>query len=305
MTMTRTDVHRPSAAEFDPADYDLRGVFDLHPEDGTTADRVRVVHALVSQGIRFGGVHPTGQCDHCGAHIRYEALMLHRPTNTLITIGEQCLDERFELATAADFRALRAEARRKAEITREQRRLHDTAVAVREWLVDKGADAVLVELAYPGNGGAVDQSEFLSDIARKLWFYGELSDRQVEVAARALRRDTERRARDEQRERAQAARAASGACAPEGKVEVIGLVGPTWQQPSDFSPDGYMEKFRVHADGGYDVVSTVPAALLRADGVHGHADLRGRRVRFTATLKPQADDKTAAWASRPSKATLV
>jgi hypothetical protein len=43
MTMTRTDVHRPSAAEFDPADYDLRGVFDLHPEDGTTADRVRVV----------------------------------------------------------------------------------------------------------------------------------------------------------------------------------------------------------------------------------------------------------------------
>src|SRR6476469_2003661 len=125
MTATRTDIHRPSAAEFDPEGYEFVGAFDLHPEDGTWADRVRVVSDLVNRGITFAGVHPTGQCDHCGAHIRYEGMLVHTAPRKIVTVGEQCLDNRF-MGSADEFASLRAEAARKAKITRERNRLHET-----------------------------------------------------------------------------------------------------------------------------------------------------------------------------------
>jgi hypothetical protein len=172
-TATRTDIHRPSAPEFDPAAYELAGVFDLHPEDGTLNFRRQIVGALVRQGLRFAGVHPTGQCDHCGAHIRYEALMIHRPTNTLVTIGETCLDERFLFSTKDDFARLRAAAAAKAAATREAHRLHETAQAAVAWLDD--SDPVLVELSYAGNGGMVDGNGFYADLARYLFRHGQLT----------------------------------------------------------------------------------------------------------------------------------
>lgn len=300
----RTDIYRPSAPDFDPEEFDLLGVFDLHPEDGTPPGvRAAIIGDAVDRGYRFAGVHPTGQCDHCGARIRYEAILRHLPTRRLITVGETCLDNRFAYGTKEDFALLRREAARKAEITRERNRLHETAVEAVAWL--DGADETLAELTYVGNGGAVDCSGFLSDIARSLFRYGSLTARQEEVAAAAVRRDAARRQREAEREAEQARRRQTANPAPTGRVTVEGTVGPTWTQTSDYSFSGYVEKFRVHADGGYDVVATIPAALLRLDEVESHESLRNRRVRFTATLKPMDDDPTAAWASRPSKAEIV
>jgi hypothetical protein len=123
MTATRTDAHRPSAPDFDPEGYDFLGAFDLDPEDGNTAERAIVIRRLIDKGYRFAGVHPTGQCDHCGTRIRYEGLLVHVETKRLITVGETCLDNRFSLS-AAEFKALRAAAAAKAAATREAHRLH-------------------------------------------------------------------------------------------------------------------------------------------------------------------------------------
>ena len=112
-TMTRTDIHRPSAVEFDPENYDVFGFADFHETDGYRP--VEIVSALVDQGWSFRGApHGSGQCSHCGARLRYAALMGHRPTKTLLYIGETCLDNRFSM-TAAEFQKMRKAAALNAE----------------------------------------------------------------------------------------------------------------------------------------------------------------------------------------------
>lgn len=306
-TATRTDIHRPSAADFDPEGYEYVGAFDLHPEDGNTADRMRTVRSLVGQGITFAGVHPTGQCDHCGAHIRYEGMLVHTATRKIVTVGEQCLDNRF-FSSAAEFKILRAAAAAKAKATREAHARNETALAAIEWLTD--ADPTLVELTYAGNGGTVDGNYFLADLARSLFRYGKLTEGQERAAVKSIGRDVERANRADQRRREAEARKAAGTQAPEGRVAVDGLIQRTWTQESDY---GTQFKMRVVDDRGFVVISTIPAKVLDAFGAEHPTKnhyamtelLAGRRVQFTAALERTKDDETAAWAKRPTKAILV
>ena len=46
------------------------------------------------------------RCDHCGASFRYGSVLHHLPTDTHIHVGETCLANRFERATA-DFQRMR------------------------------------------------------------------------------------------------------------------------------------------------------------------------------------------------------
>lgn len=299
----RTDIYRPSAPDFDPAEFDLVGVFDLNPEEGTPPGiRGEIIRREIDAGYRFAGVHPTGQCDHCGARIRYEAILRHLPTRKLITVGETCLDNRFAFGTAEDFAALRKEAARKAEITRERHRLGQIRLEAEEWLAVN--DPELRTLLDRSEGSITAENGFLSDLARKLFQYGYLTDRQAEAAVRAIVRDREHRERHEQREREEQARKP----APTGRVLVEGTVGATWEQHGDY---GLSWKFRVTTDDGWVAISTIPSALFaQLDALlgfnAGHEQLRGRRVRFTATLTPTQDgDPTTAWAKRPTRAELV
>ena len=73
--MARTDIHRPSSPDFDPASYRLLGIYDLHPEEGSRDARARRVAQAVALGWSFANApHPSGQCGHCGAYLRYAAL---------------------------------------------------------------------------------------------------------------------------------------------------------------------------------------------------------------------------------------
>jgi hypothetical protein len=115
-TMQRTDIHRPSAVEFDPENYIVLGYADFHQTEGSRP--VQTISRLVDQGWSFRGApHGSGQCSHCGAHLRYAALMGHEPTKTLLYVGETCLDNRFS-QTATEFARMRREAAAKAEQTR-------------------------------------------------------------------------------------------------------------------------------------------------------------------------------------------
>jgi len=87
---------------------------------------------------------------------------------------------------------------------------------------------------------------------------------------------------------------ANKAPAPIGKTKVTGVVTTVKVVYNDY---GSTTKFRDDDDSGFAVWSTVPRAILGAE--------IGDRVEFTATLTPSEDDKFFAFASHPSKATII
>lgn len=305
----RTAIHRPSAPEFNPANYSCHGVFDYHPEDGTAHIRRQVVGELVDAGYSFSSTpHPSGQCGHCGAYLRYAALMVHEPTKTLMDVGETCLSERFLLATKADFAALRAAATAQAEVTRARNRRHELAIEVIEWMAglaesNPGAADLLAEITYRGNGGLADDDSYagsvLSDMGRKMNEYGPLTERQSMFACKLVTEHVTRIKREARQLAEAKERQANAVPAPTGRVAVSGTVANTWTRDSDY---GIQTKMRVETTEGWVSIGTVPSALLAE--VSDHKDLRGAVVSFTATFRPTDDDVTVAWASRPSKAKL-
>lgn len=187
MTSARTDIHRPSAAEFDPADYEFVAVHDNRAEwPGANDWFLQLRRELLADGWTFSGVHGgAGQCDHCGALLRYSALMKHLPTRTLIYVGETCLDNRFEL-TKAEF----DKARRAAQLDRERQA---KLAAFNELCLDVPE---LIWATYADNIGtngwaARNRKEWavdvLSDLARKVRQYGSFaSEKQAKLLVKLV-----------------------------------------------------------------------------------------------------------------------
>ena len=101
--------------------------------------------------------------------------MVHDATKTYMTIGEQCLGNRFDAGlTAEQFQALR----KAASLNRER-------------TARKGkVEAVLAE--HPDLRAATDSNNsFVVDVMRKLHKYGNISDAQIAAVKRALIRDAE------------------------------------------------------------------------------------------------------------------
>lgn len=289
--MARTDIHRPSAPEFDPEAYECVGVFDLHTEEGDHKARMETVNRFLEAGYSFRGApHGTSQCSHCGAHIRYAALMIHEATKTLLYVGEICLTGRFEALTQAQFRQLRETARLNRE-----RRTRDERITA---FVAEHPEAQRI-LDYTGD------NTFVNDIAYKFRRYTEMSPRQLEAALKAIDRDAERAARTAEREAAAAKLVEQGVKAPTGKQTVEGVIVSVQER------EGYMGgtttwKMVVRTDEGWSVWSTVPAAI-DVDWSKGETmeDLKGRRIRFNATLEPSDRDPLFAFAKRPTKAVAL
>jgi hypothetical protein len=178
-TTARTDIHRPSAPEFDPARYICRGVFDTDPEEGNPAAFIRAVAATEAAGYRWG--RPAGSCGHCGARLRYVALMIHDDSGEMIVVGEDCLALRFT-QTKAEFRRLMREAA-------EARARQEVKAARQEFLAYHPELAVLIT-------GNEDPESFLGSLADQLRRKGWLSARQVEAARAVLAQRAERQVED-------------------------------------------------------------------------------------------------------------
>lgn len=338
-TMTRrTDIHRPSAPEFDPEAYEFFGCFDLNPDPmwggAEIHARRELVSSLVKQGWKFTSVHGSGQCGHCGARIRYAALMGHTATKGLIYVGETCLDNRFEL-TKSEFDRLRKE----ASLNRERSRKADRIAALIE------EHPVLVWASYARNievaGGVIvyldfDHNEFvtpeeavasgvakyhdiedygvdykrgttwaeqtrqnrtcetLSDIWYKVERYAEVSDKQAAYVERLVGWLTEAEEKRVQREAEKQALVTSGAHVPTGRVTVEGVVVSIKAQDSQW---GTTIKMLVQTDEGWKVWGSLPDSIWEAD--------KGTRVRFTATVEASKDDKLFGFFKRPTKAEIV
>lgn len=280
--MTRTDIHRPSAPEFNPENYEFVTCFDLQATDDDAKFRRETVNVYIAQGYRFA-VAGEG-CAHCGKNIRYAALMLHAPTMEMLFIGEQCLTNRFENMTAAQFKSLRESAR----LNRERATRKEQFAA----FVAAHPEAQML-IAYEREVDAIPV--FLSSLLMQLENNACLSDKQLAAIEPAIIRDREQTARANAREiQAQALRAA-GIKAPTGRVTVAGKIVGFKTQESEFYGDTL--KMIVESVEGWKVYVTAPAGSLDAQV--------GDAITFTATLTPSNDDVLFAYGKRPSKCSIT
>jgi hypothetical protein len=310
MSATRTDRHRPSAPEFDPEDYDCWGVFDLTPEWGGNGDRMRTVNRAIEDGYRFASHQTGGQCGHCGARLRYVALMLHERSKEMIWVGETCLSGRFESLTKTQFDQLR----KTAKLDRErQARL----VAFQELCDDVPA---LVWATYAANIGSAGLGDHradlpalgqtwgeandkgwaigvLDDIASRARRYGDLSTKQAEFVTRLVGELESAEEETAKRDAVKAQEEANAKPVPTGKVVIEGEVLTVKPVVNDFDPyGGSVLKMLVSGDG-WKVWGSVPRSI---DGVD-----KGAMVRFTATVKAKDGEPSFGYYSRPTKAEVL
>jgi hypothetical protein len=289
--MTRTDIHAPASPDFDPEAYDCWGVFDTAPEWGDSKGRIQTMQALTAQGFKIGHGN-SNKCGHCGTHIRYAALMVHTSAKEFIFVGEDCLSNRFEEMTKAEFQMLR----KAAKLNREREVKAHTVQATFDanpWLND-----------CPTYGG-----EFLDSLYAQAKRGKVLSERQIEAGQKALAKAKEREAQFQARKAGEATLIDAGVQAPEGKVTVTGkVVKVKWQD----SPYGGALKMIVETAEGWKVWSTVPkslqgiTALVAGEGWKFTPDVQeGQMVEFTATLTQSDRDPLFAFAKRPTNAKIL
>lgn len=276
MSSLQMDIHRPSSPQFDPEAYTLLGVLNLRPdEDDPSAgpDLTHLNNALEALGHPpFPKGKQEGRCDHCGQRIRYAAFLYHMPTHTIITVGEDCLDNRFTDMTAEAFQRLRKGIQRRS---RHQAHLEE-------------AMAFNPKLAVLGDyQEAIKINTFVADLAEKIRRY-PLSERQMQAAVESIERHERWQAEREEQRR-------NSVPAPVGKQEVVGEVRRIKTQDTPF---GITEKMVVRDDRGFTVWCTVPKAIL------DHVE-EGQRVTFVAHLSRSEDDETFAFGSRPHRARVL
>lgn len=281
--MARTDVHAPSSVDFDPELYVCYGVQD---NQHLTVGNREILNNLLERGYKRGS--SSGQCGHCGAYIRYAALMVREDVREFIYVGQTCLDNRFEL-TQQEFQRLRKEAKLNAErASAQESRDKLLAEYPALWrLYDFTND-------YGWNDGKIYDA-FIGDVASRFKQSGKLTERQIEAVLKAIVRADERVARQAKFDAERAELLASGVRAPEGKVAVVGVITSIKWRDSDF---GGSYKMVVRSDEGWSVWLTLPSALEDADAVVGD------RVSFNCTITA-SDDATFGFGKRPTKAVIL
>lgn len=294
-TTARHDVHAAAHAAFDPADYKLIGVIDLHPEPFFRANDSRArqaIKAMEDEGFPYVEIHRYGQCDSCGQRLRYVAVMFHHPSAALVQVGLDCLGGRFAMAKD-EVKRMMAEAKK----AREEHKLLDgfLAACAEHQDLAYATYAWNIEAAAP-EGADIWGVGILADIARKARQYGgDVSAKQLAFVSRILTQLDERFAEQEHRNAEIAAAKVESGPAPEGRVAVEGTVTKLDTRPNEYT-GGIRMVMTVTLDNGARVWGTIPAAIEDVE--------HGARVVFTATFERAADDETFAYMKRPTKAAI-
>lgn len=183
-TEARQDIHTAAHANFDPADYRFIGVLDTDTSIFRTDDSAarRKVEALESEGFPYVLVHPHGQCDSCGQHLRYVAVMFHHPSAALVEVGVNCLAGRFSMAKA-EVKRMMAEAKK----AREAHALLDAFQAQCAEHQELAYATYAKNLAAAAPEGANTWgTDTLASIAQSARQYGSATDNQLGLVARIL-----------------------------------------------------------------------------------------------------------------------
>lgn len=286
----RTDIHRPSAPEFNPENYEFVTCFDLDTQYGDRKAQLQVINSYIDKGYRFADAG--NGCGHCGKMIRYAALMLHTPTMEMLYVGEQCLINRFESMTKAQFHALREQAKlNKDRASKKERRAtfiaeHPEIQTLLDYVDSKstGKDS----FGFFGSG-------FLLSLYDQFQHNAELSEKQLAAIAPAIEREIRNEQIAAEREAQHASLVSAGIRAPQGKVQVTGKILGFKTQESEFY--GETLKMIVESVEGWKVYVTAPAGSANANV--------GDTVTFSATLTPSQDDVLFAYGKRPTKFSVI
>lgn len=299
--MTREDIHRPSA--IDPADYSYVGSFindppytfdgdlacspeelaDYPQEHLDGASYADLLDLSVSPDRPRSGI---GQCDHCGAYIRYCAVYRHDPSNQFIITGHDCADNtmgwdgRRSLELARQKKAMEAARKNKAE----QEERHHNIEETRKLF----PAAVDLLLGYDGT------NSFIWDVASRFTRYGttkRITDGDYSAQAKVMMAVLNAEQRDKER----AAEKATAADAPEGRVTVVGEVVSV-KAKYDYYGDFDRMVMTVKADDGWMTWGTVPSSIDPE---------KGDRVQFNGTLTRSDKDPKFSFFKRPAKASIL
>lgn len=298
MARKRTDVHRPTALVTEDYDFFACGYYGDHGEPGFSPMITPMGQELLRQGWKFDDVNG-GNCDHCGAHIKYYAIMKHLPSRKLIKIGEICLGNRFERSTA-EFQRLRKEAKLDRE---RQARLREAE----QW---KENNAEIWDYLYEQVHEKHTENDFLRSLFKAVDQYGSLTERQVAAVEKFITRERER---EQQREERQA-NEPQPTPVIEGNGEITGRVVHMKWKDSEYYGGGSM-KMLVIDDRGFKVWGTVPKSILadidsasRDANVTTYNELLRQntvRVNFKATVKKSNDDECFGFFSRPTSGSVL
>lgn len=289
----RTDIHAAKSEDFNPEAYTCLGVFDLNPGKDVPCPkyvayeinrRTAAVEKAKSEGKVFAA-HQRGpsNCGHCGAHMRYAALMVHE-NGEMIWVGEICLGNTFE-GTRSEFRAMRAATAAQRKVSREigivNRRIQqavDMEPILAIW--QDHEDWARVARQYPA---------FVSDILSRA-SYRDFSEAQIRAAARAISQSNERKAKT-----AQDLEEGKIDPCPSGRQLIEGTIILIKEQDSF---DGTILKMLVQTEKGWKVWGTIPSAIRY------HVE-KGMKVSFSANITPSENDPVFGFASRPTKAKIL
>jgi hypothetical protein len=270
-TTTRTDVHSPT--NMDPANYEYMFAFDC--EDG-------YAFAGDPEGRRMTDLaaeNPVGKgiwrCAHCGAHIRYHAVLRYTPTGEYIFVGETCVDNRFSLQSKAQFDALR----KAAQLDRAAQKIVAAALECLDTLaLTPEAERFLADKKGT-TGHAIAR-----DIRRKLWLYGSISQKQADLVAKLTAPRVE----------------VDGTVevlvdVPEGRLVIEGEVLTTKWQESDFGGSLKMLVKVTTSAGVYKLWGSVPSAISveRGDQVSFAAQVTAKEIGFGFFKRPTQAKVTA------------
>ena len=217
--------------------------------------------------------------------------VLHRPTNQTVVFGDICV-ERLGFVSHDAFKAAQLRARA------QQGHARLAIFRRREAFLAEHADVSAVlsneaEMTHPDHSN----NAFARDLVAKLNQYGSWSDRQVECFLASVERDHTFARQRAERATQEAARRATAQPAPQGRVTVEGqVVGVKEHQMEGY---GYrvdevtVFKMTVLLDNGSKVWLTLPSGF-------SSQEVRGRRIRVTATFTRSNTDPTFAFGKRPS-----
>jgi hypothetical protein len=317
--MSRQDIHAPK--NFDPVDYEVVDFLDNKSPDysaiflgalsmGATSEACAAIveeqRRLYQERIfehfpnwRTGGDDHTSifQCNHCGAHIRWVAVVEHKPTGKKLAFGDICAD-RVGIESRDAFRSKFIKDRAALEAKALENKLRRQAFL-------EGNTDVVEYLA----GKEYDRNEFIASLAEQLTRKGELSEKQVAAVRKNIIRDAEFAARRK-------AEAANAGPFPEGRQTIEGEVVSVKEKEGFDGEPSY--KILVKLDDGNKVYGSIPKPIAewvareRAD--HRRYEgwlyslreaLTGRRVKFAAAFEVSDRDEHFGFYRRPTKAEVL
>jgi hypothetical protein len=254
-------------ATLDPADFEFCCEYYCGPIEGI-ADAF--AHTHWPDDCMING-RELGTCSHCGTAHHYGAIFRSLVDGSYLTIGNVCASKFFHFKS------------RKAYLVAQAAKVADAAA--RRAQAAKDAEAVLNQ--HDGLRNALEINHYIiRDISAKLFKYGSISDRQIELVFKIAEQETTK-ARDPEYKPIPADLTADRQTFT-GAVLAIKSTDSAW---------GIQTKILLLDDRGFKLWGTYPTTGTSYDV--------GARISFRATLQRSKDDSCFGFFSRPTAGKLI